>query len=58
MFKPSSEHTSIRLEYNKDKGEDNQQVSMDLDVILEKMYEYGIESLSDEEKKFLDGFQN
>ncbi len=58
MFKPSSEHTSIRLEYNKDKSEDNQQVSMDLDVILEKMYEYGIESLSDEEKKFLDGFQN
>lgn len=58
MFKPSSEHTSIRLEYNKDKSEENHQVSMDLDVILEKMYEYGIESLSDEEKKFLDGFQN
>jgi len=57
IFKPNPENTSIRLEYNKGKNGDNYQDTLDLDDILEKMYEHGIESLSDEEKKFLDGFQ-
>jgi hypothetical protein len=31
---------------------------MDLDSILEKIDQYGLESLSEDEKKFLDEFQN
>jgi hypothetical protein len=31
---------------------------MDLDVILEKIEQHGIESLNPEEKKFLDDFKN
>lgn len=30
----------------------------DLDVILDKIQEFGIENLTDDEKKFLDGFGN
>jgi hypothetical protein len=31
---------------------------MDLDTILEKIDEFGVESLSPEEKKFLDSFKS
>jgi len=31
---------------------------LDLDVILEKIEQYGIESLTEDEKKFLDNFEN
>jgi hypothetical protein len=31
---------------------------MDLDTILEKIDEFGVDSLSSEEKKFLDSFKN
>jgi hypothetical protein len=58
MFKPSEEYSSLRLEYNKkDKGE-NPDESMDLDNILEKIEQEGIDSLTPDEKKFLDSFQN
>jgi hypothetical protein len=57
MFKPSEEHTSLRLEYNKKKNEENSDDNMDLDNILEKIEEQGIESLTPDEKKFLDDFQ-
>lgn len=62
IFKPNGEHTSLRIEYPK-KGEtmdveDKVQSSeMDLDIILEKIEKYGIESLSSDEKKFLDDFE-
>ncbi len=52
MFKPSEEHTSLRLEYNKKKNEENSDDNMDLDNILEKIEEQGIESLTPDEKKF------
>ena len=57
MFKPKEEHTSLRLEYDKTQ-EDNILKLMDLDTILEKIDEFGVESLSPEEKKFLDSFKS
>jgi hypothetical protein len=58
MFKPNEEHSSLRLEYEKkDKNEDSEE-TMDLDNILEKIEQQGLESLTPDEKKFLDGFQN
>lgn len=58
MFKPSEEHTSLRLEYNHDKVKEKPSHSMDLDIILEKIEQFGIESLTPDEKKFLDDFKN
>ena len=57
MFKPKDEHTSLRLEYDK-KQEDISFKTMDLDTILEKIDEFGVDSLSPAEKKFLDSFKN
>lgn len=57
MFKPQEENVSLRLEYD-DPIEDNSQTNMDLDTILEKLSEFGIESLTRNEKKFLDNFKN
>jgi len=58
MFKSSEEYHSLRLEYNKNdkSGETNE--SMDLDNILEKIEQRGLDSLTPDEKKFLDDFQN
>ena len=58
MFKPSEEYSSIRLEYNKKDKTEEFNESMDLDNILEKIEQEGIESLTPDEKKFLDSFQN
>jgi hypothetical protein len=58
IFKPNPEHSSIKLEYNKEKNEEKSVDFMDLDSILEKIDQYGLESLSEDEKKFLDEFQN
>jgi len=58
MFKPSEEYSSIRLEYNKKDKTEEFNESMDLDNILEKIEQQGIDSLTPDEKKFLDGFQN
>lgn len=57
MFKPSEEHSSLRLEYNKKDKERPLDENMDLDNILEKIEEQGIDSLTPDEKKFLDDFQ-
>ena len=56
MFNPKEEHSSLRLEYNKNKEGDVDE-NMDLDNILEKIEEQGIDSLTPDEKKFLDSFQ-
>lgn len=57
IFKPKGEFSSLRVEYSKDKTEENVKSSeMDLDIILEKIEKYGIESLSSDEKNFLDNF--
>ncbi len=58
MFKPSEEYSSLRLEYNKKENTENPNETMDLDNILEKIEQEGIDSLTPDEKKFLDGFQN
>ena len=58
MFKPSEEYSSLRLEYNKKDKTEEFNESMDLDNILEKIEQQGIDSLTPDEKKFLDGFQN
>jgi hypothetical protein len=58
IFKPSSEHTSLRLEYNKEKNTEESDSQMDLDIILDKIEQHGIESLTPDEKKFLDDFKN
>lgn len=53
IFKPLSKNMLIRLDY------DNPgKPSMDLDELLEKIEKMGIESLTPEEKKFLDNFEN
>lgn len=59
IFKPSDEHTSLRVEYDSKSVESKVSVSddMDLDVILEKIEKFGVDSLTEEEKKFLDNFE-
>jgi hypothetical protein len=51
IFKPSGTSTMIRVDYDK-----NQNPSMDLDELLDKIEQMGIESLTPEEKNFLDNF--
>lgn len=57
MFKPSEEHSSLRLEYNRKDKENPLDENMDLNNILEKIEEQGIDSLTPDEKKFLDDYQ-
>ena len=58
IFKPKENHSSLKIEY--DNTEINKMTisELDLDYILEKIELSGIDSLSDEEKKFLDNFEN
>jgi len=60
IFKPFDEHTSLRVEYEKTTTSENRVTTsgLDLDVILEKIEQSGIESLTEDEKKFLDNFEN
>lgn len=57
MFKPNEEHSSLRLEYNRKDKDKPLDENMDLDNILEKIEELGIDSLTPDEKKFLDDYQ-
>ena len=52
IFKPASENSFIRLEYNS-----QDQPIMDLDTLLEKIEAFGVDSLTIEEKNFLDNFE-
>ncbi len=52
MFKPNSETPGIKIEYIKTKTN-----KFDLDEVLEKIKKLGLESLTNEEKKFLDDFE-
>jgi len=58
IFKPKEKHSSLKIEY--DNMETNNLIisEFDLDHILEKIELTGIDSLSEEEKKFLDNFEN
>ena len=53
IFKPLHESSSIKIDYIKNNPEE-----LNLDDLLEKIEEMGIDSLTDEEKKFLDNFEN
>jgi hypothetical protein len=56
IFKPSSsDPLMIKVEY--EKYTEVQRESLDLDDVLDKIDLYGIESLTPEEKKFLDNFE-
>jgi len=57
MFKPSEEHFSLKLEYEKKDKNGNPSEAMDLDNILEKIEQMGLDSLTADEKKFLDDYQ-
>ncbi len=48
----STENTMLKMEYKKKKIEDN----FDLDDVLDKLNQNGIDSLTPEEKNFLDNF--
>ena len=52
IFKPVSNNTIVRVEYEKTNP------ILDLDQVLEKIEESGIGSLTPEEKKFLENFDN
>ena len=53
IFKPLPESSAIEINYIKNTPEE-----MDLDVVLEKIEKMGISSLTEEEKKFLDNFED
>jgi hypothetical protein len=54
IFTPTIDNTIIRVDYEKNKKRE----TLDLDRLLEKIEESGIESLTTEEKNFLDNFEN
>lgn len=51
IFKPKGDSAMIKIEYDKNMGP-----NMDLDELLDKIEQTGIDSLTPEEKKFLDNF--
>ena len=57
IFKPKENESYLRIEYEKDEKEIKKNIDFDLDNILEKIEHLGIDSLSKEEKKFLDNFE-
>lgn len=58
IFKPKENHSSLKIEYDNIKTNKMKISELDLDYILDKIELSGIDSLSDEEKKFLDNFEN
>lgn len=54
IFTPTIDNTIIRVDYEKNKKRE----TLDLDRLLEKIEESGINSLTIEEKNFLDNFEN
>lgn len=52
IFKPLKENSIITVDFHK------KSVEMNLDDLLDKIEKEGIDSLTDEEKNFLDNFEN
>jgi hypothetical protein len=52
IFKPADEDVIMKIQYTKETGSP----SMDLDDLLEKIEKMGVDSLTPEEKNFLDNF--
>ena len=55
IFKPATENQIVKVEY--DKPSKSTEI-MDLDQLLDKIKQMGVESLTIEEKNFLDNFEN
>jgi len=54
IFKNTNENSIVKIEYERVK----KPLKLDLDQVLDKIEEKGMESLTPEEKKFLDNFEN
>ena len=54
IYKQSDNNSIVRMDHERYK----KPVDLDLDQLLEKIKELGIESLTNEEKNFLDNFEN
>lgn len=57
IFKPKENHSSLRIEYDNEEISSVKISELDLDTILEKIDQLGINSLNEEEKNFLDNFE-
>ena len=55
IFKPATENQIVKVEYDKPSKPTE---IMDLDQLLDKIKQMGVESLTIEEKNFLDNFEN
>lgn len=53
IFKPAPDSSAIKIDYIKKPS-----IKLDLDQVLEKIEKLGIGSLTDDEKNFLDNFEN
>lgn len=64
LFNDSEENTALLLEYNNNNPKTKNEITnvnvgdLDLDVILDKIEQFGVESLTPYEKNFLDSFKN
>jgi hypothetical protein len=54
LYKQFDDNTIVRIDHERIK----KTIGLDLDNLLEKIKDYGVESLSEEEKNFLDNFEN
>ena len=54
IFKNTNENSIVKIEYERVK----KPLKLDLDQVLDKIEEKGMDSLTPEEKKFLDNFEN
>lgn len=59
IFKPNDEHTAMKIEYAQEEVQKTISYStdMDIDVLLEKIEKFGVDSLTEDEKNFLDNFE-
>jgi hypothetical protein len=54
LYKQFDDNTIVRIDHERIK----KTIGLDLDNLLEKIKDYGVESLTEEEKNFLDNFEN
>jgi hypothetical protein len=54
LYKQFDDNTIVRIDHERIK----KTIGLDLDNLLEKIKDYGVESLTEDEKNFLDNFKN
>ena len=54
LYKQFDDNTIVRIDHERIK----KTIRLDLDNLLEKIKDYGVESLTEDEKNFLDNFKN